>query len=624
MLVLLGGLRARSPADATNVAPEVWGATAGGAEVDVLVILAEQADLSAAGERRTREGRLRYVYDRLRTTALKSQASLRTELDLAGVEYRPYYAVNMIALEGDRDLVARLAARSEVAQIVVNPHVRQELPMLDSGELSPQVGGGIAWGVKQIDADEVWELGYTGEGIVIAGQDTGYDWEHPALINQYRGYNGVTATHDYNWHDAIHEDDPHTLPGNPCGFDVAYPCDDDNHGTHTMGTMVGDDGEGNRIGVAPSAQWIGCRNMEEGWGTPASYIECFEFFLAPYPVGGDPFTDGDPSQAPHVINNSWTCPPSEGCNPGTLQAVVDNVRAAGIVVVASAGNSGSYGCGTVQDPPAIYDAALSVGATNGSDDIAGFSSRGPVTVDGSGRHKPDVSAPGVSVWSSVPGVGYGPMSGTSMAGPHVAGTVALLWSAAPELVGDVAATEWVIARTARPRTTSQGCGGDAVDDVPNNTYGWGIVDALGAVQSMISRVEIAKQVDIPSGTGVRSLGYTLMVSNTTPLTLTDIVLTDTVPLSTTLAWASGSYTYEEGTVAWTTSSLAPWETLTAGLRISVSHLPRGWRVVNADYGVRAHELLTPATGTAVETVIPWRVVLSSVLRGWWVEESDDG
>jgi uncharacterized repeat protein (TIGR01451 family) len=390
-----------------------------------------------------------------------------------------------------------------------------------------------------------------------------------------------------------------------------------------MGTMVGDDGGGNQIGVAPGARWISCRNMEEGWGTPATYAECFEFFLAPYPLGGDPFTEGEPSLAPHVINNSWTCPPQEGCDWDSLQAVVEVVRTAGIVVVASAGNSG-FGCGTVEDPLAIYDAVYTVGATDVSDNIAGFSARGPVTVDGSGRLKPDVTAPGVGVRSSVPGTGYGSNSGTSMAGPHVAGTVALLWSAAPELIGDVDATEWVIARTARPKTTTQGCGGDGADDVPNNVYGWGIVDALDAVRSTLLKVEIEKWADFPPELWVRSLDYTLVVSNTSPFTLTDVVLTDTVPLSTAFAWASGSHVQGGDTVTWTVSSLAPWETLTAGLGISVGHLPRGSLVVNADYGLRASELLTPVVGVPVETVVPWRLTLLPVFKDWQVEEGDDG
>ncbi|MBN1979167.1 MAG: S8 family serine peptidase, partial [Anaerolineae bacterium] len=419
--------RAAVQAAPADVAPQVWEAVAGGGEAEFLVILDEQADLSEAAALPDREARLRTVYDRLRETARRTQAPLRAELDAAGVTYRSFYIVNAVAAKGDRALVERLAARPDVARIAANPSVRQDLPESTPGELD-SAPAAVEWGVERVNAADVWALGYTGEGIVVAGQDTGYDWDHPELKNQYRGWDGVIATHDYHWHDAIHSG------GGVCGADSPEPCDDQGHGTHTMGTMVGDDGitTTSQIGVAPGAQWIGCRNMNQGVGTPATYIECFEFFLAPYPIGGDPAADGDPAKAPHVINNSWVCPPDEGCDPAAIQLMqmtVENVRAAGIVVIASAGNEGSI-CSSVMYPPAIYDAAFSVGATDSGDAIASFSSRGPVTVDGSDRRKPDVSAPGVSIRSSRRGGGYTYMQGTSMAGPHVAGTVALLWSSA--------------------------------------------------------------------------------------------------------------------------------------------------------------------------------------------------
>jgi len=608
-LLFTGSALSAPPA---KVAPLVWEATATAGETEFLVILAEQADLGAAANAGwlpsapNREARLRYVYDTLRETALRSQSSLRAELDGAGVAYRSFYVANLLAMKGDRALVTQLAARPDVARIEANPRVRQSLPQpqLDIARLlAPQ---GIEWGVARVNADDVWALGYTGQNIVVAGQDTGYDWDHPALINQYRGWDSVTATHDYNWHDAIHSG------GGVCGADSPIPCDDHGHGTHTMGTIVGDDGAGNQIGVAPGARWIGCRNMDQGVGTPATYIECFEFFLAPYPVGGNPATDGVPGLAPHVINSSWTCPPSEGCAWDTLQTVVESVRAAGIVVVASAGNDGYGGCGTVQDPPAIYEAAFSVGATDSGDNIAGFSSRGPVTVDGSGRLKPDVSAPGVSVRSSVPGGGYGWKSGTSMAGPHVVGTVALLWSAAPRLVGDVDTTEWIIEQTARPHATTQTCGDDDPGDVPNNVYGWGIVDALAAVRAS----QVGKEAAFPPGLPAQSLVYTLTYENTFNFALTQVILTDTLPTSTTFAWASGDYTRAGGVVTWTAAGLAQGEMLTATLAVTVAHLPPGARAVNSAYGLSANELLAPVTGAPVEAIIPWRYACPVVFKGW--------
>lgn len=130
------------------------------------------------------------------------------------------------------------------------------------------------------------------------------------------------------------------------------PCDDDKHGTHTMGTMVGEDDE-NSIGVAPEAKWIACRNMDRGWGQPSTYMECFEWFLAPYDLEGE---NADPDKAPHVINNSWFCSVEEGCNPSNfilMEEIVKNLKASGVVVVVSAGNSGGSGCGSVTGPPAF-------------------------------------------------------------------------------------------------------------------------------------------------------------------------------------------------------------------------------------------------------------------------------
>jgi subtilisin family serine protease len=172
----------------------------------------------------------------------------------------------------------------------------------------------VEWGVANVRAPQVWALGHTGQGIVVAGADTGIRWTHEALINQYRGWNGTTADHNYNWHDAIHILDPI----DPCGPDSDEPCDGHDHGTHTVGTAVGGAGA-NQIGVAPGADWIGCRNMfASGVGIGvdfiSTYAECFQFFIAPTDLSGE---NPDPSKRPHVIVNSWGCP--EGCAPNSLK-----------------------------------------------------------------------------------------------------------------------------------------------------------------------------------------------------------------------------------------------------------------------------------------------------------------
>jgi subtilisin family serine protease len=211
-----------------------------------------------------------------------------------------------------------------------------------------------------------------------------------------------------------------------------------------------------------------------------------QFMLAPFPLDGDPFADADPARGAHVINNSWICPDIEGCDPTSLQSGVRALRAAGVFAVASAGNEGAQ-CGSIDSPIALYDAAFSIGAVNSEGRIASFSSRGPVTVDGSDRTKPDLVAPGVNILSAYPLSTYYFADGTSMAGPHVVGVVALMWSANPELVGNVARTEQILIETAQPYDYAThglpACG--TIGTRPDNAVGYGIVDAYAAVQRAI-------------------------------------------------------------------------------------------------------------------------------------------
>jgi len=245
-----------------------------------------------------------------------------------------------------------------------------------------------------------------------------------------------------------------------------------------MGTVLGQT-DAKTIGVAPAAKWIGCRNMEGGWGTPSSYIECFQWFLAPTRING---SDADPLMAPDVMVNSWGCPEEEGCiDPEILRPAVQAMLSAGIFVEVSAGNEGP-GCGSVSTPPSFYDEVFSVGATDVNKHIATFSSRGFVDIDGSYRMKPDISAPGVDVYSCVPGGGYAYLSGTSMAGPHVAGVVALILSAVPELRGQVETVIHIIQETAEPLYKDENCGGRSSLKSPNPTFGYGLIQAKDAIE----------------------------------------------------------------------------------------------------------------------------------------------
>ncbi len=485
-------VQAQNPGDwQTKVDPEIRMALDHGATVNCLVIFREQADVAAAGKLADKSAKARYVYQQLVATADRSQANARRILADAQAVANSFYLVNAIAVqEADVHLLHRLAGLSEVRSISLDPDVHFEGPVAATASVPADDRNTIEWGVAKIHAPEVWALGYTGQGITVGGADTGYDWMHPALKPHYRGFNPVTntANSNYNWHDAIHENSPlsDSTTSNPCGLNLTVPCDDNNHGTHTMGSMTGDDGQGNQIGVAPGAKWIACRNMERGNGKPSSYIECFQWFLAPTDLNNQ---NPDPDKAPQVINNSWYCSVQEGCNSPAVdelmrQAVI-NLRNSGVVVVVSNGNFGPS-CASTFGPPAYFEESFSVGATRIDDGVAGFSSRGPVTADGSNRIKPNVSAPGQDIRSSIPNNNYANFSGTSMAGPHVVGLVALLLSARPDLAGQVELIENIVEQTSIPFTDSVHCGGISGSARPNATFGWGRVDALAAVNAALA------------------------------------------------------------------------------------------------------------------------------------------
>jgi subtilisin family serine protease/membrane protease YdiL (CAAX protease family) len=449
-----------------------------------LIFLEEQADLSPAQAMTDPLERRAWVYQTLVETAERSQAPLRAELQRRGANFRPHYLVNMIEVRGRPELRRAFAEQQGVASVLFHPGVRRYAFPFRIPDVDITGAQGVEWNVQQVGADRVWSLGVTGQGVVVGGADTGVAWDHPALKQAYLGWDGQIADHDYHWYDP--------WDGR------AEPWDDSGHGTHTTGTVLGRDGE-NQVGLAPGAQWIACRNMRQGLGNPGSYVSCMEFLLAPFPLGGDPLHDGDPARGAHIVNNSWGCPTQEGCQPDTLHTAVENLSAAGQMMVVSAGNEGPA-CGTVEDPPALYDAALSVGALGRDNQVAGFSSRGPVVVgDSMSLIKPDLVAPGVDIRSAIPG-GYAALPGTSMAGPHVAGAVALLWSADPALIGDIDRTEALLTGTAQRLTADAvcagsapgvdagivcACGDDVPGSVPNNVYGWGMLDVWAAVQMLL-------------------------------------------------------------------------------------------------------------------------------------------
>lgn len=452
------------------------------------------------------------LYAYLTAEAERSQAPLRAWLDENDIPYRPYYLVNMIEIRGDAEVVAALGTRADITRLVANPRIDEASNLSRLAQIAEQAStlypDEPQTGIEYTRAPAVWELGFRGAGVVVAGGDTGVQWDHPGLIAKYRGWDGETVSHDYHWLDAWRAEDQ-AESRTPCA-EATGACDDWGHGTHTLGTMVADPAASDPrpIGMAPDAQWIACRNMLDNFGTPAKYTDCFQFFLAPYPQDGDPFVDGDPALGADIVNNSWGCPASEGCDADSLRDVVEMVKAAGMFVAASAGNSGTGGCSTVHTPPANHAATFSVGAHNLSGTIAPFSSRGPVTVDGSGRLKPDLVAPGVNIYSTYRNNSYASLLGTSMAAPHVAGAVALLWSAVPALQGDVRMTEEILLKSATP-VLNNTCDAGEPATSPNNTYGYGRLDAYRAVHMALTPWEVRVRVSAPGGVPLEGVEVTL-------------------------------------------------------------------------------------------------------------------
>lgn len=497
-----------------------------------------ETDLSAAQAEKGRTAKSRRVMETLRAAARERQAGVIAELQQRGLAYRSFWIANAVIATGSLADVQALALRPEVLTLY---RIRSRLPELlpptiarhrelpqrtapkapvpGAAVVAKALGDNPEPGVRLINAPQVWAMGFKGQGVVVGDHDVGVRWDHPALKNQYRGWNGSSASHAYNWRNAFGAADPFCT-------DPEVPCDSNGHGTHTTGTMVGYDGGDNQIGVAPEAKWMACRSLLDpvlGVGTVPTYMDCMEWQLAPYPEG-DPDA-ADPAMGPDVISNSWGC--VEACVPPVLKAAGDAIYAAGQVQVVSAGNDGQgtiggeggeASCSTLAFPTAVYESSFTVGANDVMDEMASFSSLGPVLSDGSMRLKPNVSAPGVATRSSWNDGDYDTISGTSMAGPHVAGMIALIMSAEPRLIGRPADVRLLVERTANPAVgtteTASTCGGTPATTIPNNIFGHGRIDALAAV---LARPKLEIGVTAPAGVAVGEV-FSVVVNARQPAT----------------------------------------------------------------------------------------------------------
>jgi len=458
-------LLARPPAPpAGEIDKELLAAYRQESTVNLLVAFEAQADLSAAHAMTDWNARGQYVWDRLTAQAETSQRELVAYLKGQGLSFKSFKAANAVYVKRGtlsqalhiKDLPGVDRVRAEVLHPLPKPAPAPALRQIN----------GVEWGVADINADDVWTtFGATGQGIVVANIDTGVLYTHEALVNRYRGnQGGGVFDHAHNWWD----------PSSVCGSPSTAPCDNNDHGTHTMGTLVGDDGADNKIGVAPGAVWIACKGCESTSCSDAALLECADFVLAPWDLDQ---ADPDPALRPHVVNNSW----GGGGGDPWYQSQVNAWRASGIFPAFSAGNAGSS-CSTLGDP-GTYQESFASAAHDAARTIADFSSRGPGPFSGA-RVKPNLSAPGVAVRSSVSSGGYASFNGTSMACPHTAGAVALLWSAVPTLLGQIEPTFDALELYTDTSAPAGNCGGPGPGTVPNYTYGNGYLDILAGVAAM--------------------------------------------------------------------------------------------------------------------------------------------
>lgn len=450
-----------------------------GEMIGAVITMTEKVDLEALKQELYARRADRREWHETVVLALQDKATVTQADILAQLEefarqgmvekYRGLWVGNVVLVNAAIEVLDVLVARNDVEAIHPDYPIESVEPV-SKGDDSPTIAG-VENGLYAIRADEVWAMGITGEGRLVSHLDTGVDGNHPALNSRWRGY------------DSRYENNPGWAWFDPL-TNTQFPQDWGSHGTHTMGTICGlGESSGDTIGVAFGAEWISCGVIDRA-GIPQTVADAllsFEWITDP---DGDPGTVWD---VPDVNSNSWGLTTGHGyphCDQ-VFWTVLDGCEAAGIFVVFAAGNEGP-GQRSLRNPATRASTdimSFAIGALDGNNNnfpIAGFSSRGPTecTPDGEDTIKPEVSAPGVGVRSSIPGGGYqGGWSGTSMACPHVAGVVALMRDANPNLTTDQIGE--ILLETAV----------DLGDSGEDNAYGMGIVDAYEAVIRSLAYLE---------------------------------------------------------------------------------------------------------------------------------------
>jgi subtilisin family serine protease len=458
--------------------------------ITVMLAMSDQADIATLSEQLQRTQaplaqRHEEVVSLLQQTALTSQVELLQELEslqeanlVAG--WTSHWLSNMVIVRTNVATVRQLALREDVEQAELDLIVTMIEPVQIDHDKTAPLNRSVVDGVDNIEADRVWyELGIFGEGAIVAGIDTGVMGSHVSFASRWQG-NGAVPDSE-GWLD--------TIGG------TTTPNDGHGHGTHTMGTMVG--ASSDTIGVAPGANWIATNPIDQGTGGgfDNDVIAALEWVCDP---DGDPGTVDDMAD---VAQNSWGVNENFAgyydCDSRWWDAI-DNCEAAGTVLTWSAGNEGPSPT-SLRSPSDRADSPLncfSVGSTLRYPPftISNFSSRGPSGCGGPYAVKPEICAPGSDIYSAYNTGGYTTMSGTSMAGPHIAGVVGLMRSANPDI--DVETIKQILIDTAI----------DLGPDGEDNTYGWGFVDAYEAVLAVMQGYGTLQGVVTSNDTGLPIAG----------------------------------------------------------------------------------------------------------------------
>ncbi len=508
----LAGAFLAGPAEARmqKIDPALWAtmvSAAPDALVPVVVQFKEQANvgdssLSAQPDRR------RALINLLKVRAQASQNAIAADLENGRTQGRlqnvtNFWIINGFSLAASADFIAQLAARPDVAAITpdeidIRPVGIQPL----SSPGSPALAAAAAGNLAAINAPALWNLGYLGQGVVVANLDSGVDISHPELSSRWRG--GANSWYDpYNQH--------------------STPFDATGHGTWTMGVMVAGSASGTSLGVAPQAKWIAARIFNDsGSATTTAIHLAFQWILDP---------DGNPAtaDAPQVVNNSWAFG-SPGCNLA-FQNDLKALRAAGILPIFAAGNYGPNDSTSVS--PANYPEAFSVGAIDNTGSLDSTSSRGPANCGGASPVYPSLVAPGVNITTTDKFGFYTTVSGTSLSAPHVAGGVALLLSAFPGL---------------NPETKAFSMSNTAVDlgtAGPDNNFGNGKLNLQTAYNWLASGSRITPTPlpsPTPSATSTPSSSPTptqTAVSTATP-DLANAIFADGFESGSLAAWSASA------------------------------------------------------------------------------------